>query len=128
MHTQTTSHVTGFFNDIPGDTAVMICEDAAAIELEFNLVSSDWVDYKSFTLHTTAKALTPKLISADGSTIACRGYISGTWTDFDAERKWNGLMVFVVDAVFSESAGSNRLHHFLLSSTALQRASQYECE
>ena len=126
MHTQTTSHVTGFFNDIPGDTAVMICDDAAAIE--FNLVSSDWVDYKSFTLHTTAKALTPKLISADGSTIACHGYISGTWTDFDAERKWNGLVVFVVDAVFSESAGSNRLHHFLLSSSALQRASQYECE
>jgi len=119
--TQTTSQVTGFFNDIPGD-AVM------EGDIEFNLVSSDWVDYNSFTLHTTAEALTPKFKSANGSTIACRGYISGTWTAFDAEHMWSGLMVFVVDAMFSESAGSNRLHHFLLSPELLRRASQNDCE
>ena len=114
--------MTGFFNDIPGDTAVMVDD------IEYNLVSSDWVDYNLFTLHTTAEALTPKLKSANGSTIACHGYISGTWTDFDAEHLWSGLMVFVVDAVFSESAGSNRLHHFLLGSNLLRRASRDDCE
>ena len=96
--------------------------------IEFNLVSSDWVDYNSFTLHTTAEALTPKFESANGSTIACRGYIAGTWTGLDAEHLWSGLMVFVVDAVFSESAASNRPHHFLLSPTLLRRASQHDCE
>jgi len=106
----------------------MIYDKAA--DIGFNLVSSDWVDYNSFrvALNTTAKALTPELKNADGSTIACRGYISGTWTSFNAERKWNGLTVFVVDAVFSESAGSNRIHHFLLSPALLQRASQNDCE
>jgi hypothetical protein len=99
-----------------------------AADIGFNLVSSDWVAYNSFTLHTTTKALTPELKNADGSTITCRGYISGTWRSFGAERQWNGLMVFVVDAVFSESAGSNRVHHFLLSPALLQRASQNHCE
>jgi hypothetical protein len=99
-----------------------------AADIGFNLVSSDWVAYNSFTLHTTTKALTPELKNADGSTITCRGYISGTWRSFGAGRQWNGLMVFVVDAVFSESAGSNRVHHFLLSPALLQRASQNHCE
>jgi len=104
--------------------------DDNAADIGFNLVSFDWVVYNSsrVTLHTTAKALTPELKNADGSTTACRGYISGTWKSSDAKREWNGLTVFVVDAVFSESAGSNRIHHFLLSPALLQRASQNDCE
>lgn len=125
MQMQTPKSYVGFFNSIPGDTALLIGDDAA--DIGFNLVSSNWVDYKTFTLHRTVKELAPMVTTVDGSPIPCHGYISGTWTDFSASHQWSGLVFFVVDAVFSE-IGSSQVHHFLLSPTALHHARQYHSE
>ena len=115
----------GFLNDIPGDSAILY--DDKEVDIGFNLVSSNWVDYKSFTLHPMAEHLTPVLAATDGSPITCHGYISGTWTDLNAEHQWTGLMLFVVDAVFAEP-GSSAHHHFLLSQTALLWAKHHNSE
>ncbi|KAF8222359.1 hypothetical protein L208DRAFT_606221 [Tricholoma matsutake] len=116
--------ITGFFNGIPGDTAIISNYDNDT-HTSFNFVSSNWVDYKQFTLHTTTEEMTPKLTTADGSTITCHGYISGTWTDFNAKSTWNGLMVFVVDAVFYFPESSTVDHHFLFCSDSLEPDRQY---
>jgi hypothetical protein len=118
------AYITGFFNSIPGDTAIISNYDNN-MHTSFNFVSSHWVDYKQFTLHTITEEMTPRLTAADGSIITCHGYISGTWTDFNAKSRWNGLMVFVVDAVFYFPESSTVDHHFLFHSDTLESDRQY---
>lgn len=118
---------TGFFNNIPGDTAIFDDNGDGTSGFKFNLISSNWVDFKQFTMHTTAKELMPQLITAEGEPINCQGYISGTWTSANAEDRWHGLMVYVVDAVFREP-GSSTDHHFLFSSDGLQQSRKRPCK
>jgi len=85
-------------------------------------VSSAWIDYDQFTVHpVTDDAMGPTLKAADGSSIVHHGYISGTWTDFTAEHQYHGIMVFVVDALFS-IPGSAERSNFLFHREAMESA------
>ena len=84
----------------------------------FNLVSSDCVDWKRFTLHKITLDVAPDLALPNGKSAFCHGYISGTWAKGDLDQWWTGLQVFVVDAVFALE-GSSQRYNFLLGSNAL---------
>jgi hypothetical protein len=104
--------VKGFLNGIPGDTALV------QKSLPYNLVSSRWVDYLRFPFRPDREASIPPLKASDGSLIPATCYITGTWTDFEAEHQWNDVKLFVVDAVFS-APGSSEKHHFLFNPDTL---------
>lgn len=88
------SACSGFFNGIPvGPVSV---HDTA--DLPFSLVSSAWRELKNFTIHKSLPELSPSLRSSAGEDIACRGYITSTWTeDGVLSRQWFGVCLFVVD-------------------------------
>src|ERR1700742_1060446 len=88
------TRISGFFNAIPGDTA-LVTETSG-----FNLVSSSWLGINGLTVREIDASLTPNLRAANGSDITCHGYIFGSWTDFEVENRWDSVMIFVVDAMF----------------------------
>ncbi|KAI8943988.1 hypothetical protein F4801DRAFT_298152 [Xylaria longipes] len=89
----------GFFNNIPGSGAWVRHEN---LTTGFNLVSSHWVDWKAFVVNGSSLTTAyPKLRSANGHPIKCRGYISGNWIPGNLEGKYVMEKVFVVDAVFT---------------------------
>lgn len=90
----------GFFNNTPGDMAIL---DHSRIANGFNLVSAEWIDWRRFVLHTCPAERQPKLTASDGSYIPVLGYIYGTWTDFNITKRWTGLQVYVVQARFEIS-------------------------
>lgn len=101
------------FNAIPCgpvnfDTGFVLCG--------LNVVSSRWVDWKSFTLYHTASHLNPKLTLPNGELAYCHGYIMGTLWDGEGglAEKWTGVRVFVVDADL-KIEGSDRSCNFLLN-------------
>ncbi|CRG89517.1 Sucrase-isomaltase, intestinal [Talaromyces islandicus] len=93
-HPETTQ---GFFNNTPGDIAVIDHDHTAK---GFNLVSAEWIDWRRFVLHTSPSDRQPKLAASDGSPIPVLGYIYGTWADFNMRKRWTGLQVYVVQARF----------------------------
>jgi len=102
----------GFFNNVPCDTALI------TKGFGYNMVSSAWKDYSRFTVHRISDGLYPPLNSIDGSNIKCHGYISGSWTSFDAEIRYSDITIFVVDAIFT-IPGSNECHHFVFDQESL---------
>lgn len=111
--------ITGFFNGIPGDTSIVDARDAAG----FNLVCTEWVYHKQFTLHQATEDLSPRLQAADESAIRCLGYISDAWTDFEVSIQSCGLVVFVVDTIFYVP-GLPQTHNFLFNTTAFGSSRQ----
>ncbi|KAI3338805.1 hypothetical protein F4824DRAFT_458846 [Ustulina deusta] len=92
----------GFFNNIPGSGAWVHHENLTP---GFNLVSSHWVDWKAFVVNDSSLTTAyPKLRSANGDPIKCRGYISGNWILGNLEGRYVMEKVFVIDAVFAISS------------------------
>ena len=110
----------GFFNGIPGDMAY-ICSSEAP--LNYNLVSSGWAECRTFTLHKTESALTPKLFFEDGSLVKCHGYIMGSWIGSEMCHEWTGVQLFVVDALLCPES-SQQCYNFLLKSDTLNTDNQ----
>ena len=114
----------GFFNGIPGDSVLLDMHDEAG---GHNFVSSTWVDWESFTLHTMSPQSLPKLTFPNDDAVQCHGYISGTWTQQNADRRWTGIQCFVVDAVFSRD-GLDEPQQFLFCSNALGYSNCHQCK
>ncbi|KAI0908203.1 hypothetical protein F4823DRAFT_640538 [Ustulina deusta] len=92
----------GFFNNIPGSGAWVHHENLTP---GFNLVSSHWVDWKAFVVNDSSLTTAyPKLRSANGDPIKCRGYISGNWILGNLEGRYVMEKVFVIDAAFTISS------------------------
>ncbi|RFU24387.1 hypothetical protein B7463_g11951, partial [Scytalidium lignicola] len=107
--------VPGFFNNTPGDTAIL---DHSQVAGGLNLISTDWGDWKRFVLHKCDSGLEPKILSTDGTPLLVLGYIYGSWVDFTLSKKWTGLQVYVVRARFNVSAVdriNNHSCHFVLN-------------
>ena len=83
------------------------------------MVSSDWIDWKLFTLHKAGIKNTPFLQLPSGQSINCQGYITGTWTeDGQLSKQWSGLQFFVMDCDFREP-GSNECCSIVITSAML---------
>ena len=109
----------GYFNGIP--TGLCAIADHIFPEDGFNMVSSDWFDWKSFTLHKVDSKNAPFLQLPSGQSINCQGCITGTWTeDGQLSRQWSGLSFFVMDCDFSEP-GSNERRNFVITSAMLAK-------
>lgn len=116
----------GFLNNIPGGDALLA--QGPANGDTFNLVSSHWLDWKTFTLHQTDVTRTPSLRLTSGETVKCHGYISGTWTENGTlSQQWTGLQFFVVDCEFSRAGFDERLH-FMIDSTKLSEQNLHHSE
>jgi len=99
------------FNAIPCGTVGF---DTELVLGGLNVVSSRWVDWKSFTLNHTARHFSPKLVLPHGEVAHCHGYIMGTLWDDSLEEKWTGIRVFVVDAELRVE-GSDKSYNFMFS-------------
>lgn len=83
------------------------------------MISSDWIDWKAFTLHKGDIENTPFLQLPSGERINCQGYVTGTWTeDGQLSRQWSGLQFFVMDCEFREPRSSDR-RDFVINSALL---------
>ncbi|MCJ1266555.1 hypothetical protein MMC22_006440 [Lobaria immixta] len=102
--------IEGFFNNIPGDSALLDLNNELG---GFSLVSSSWIDWKNFTVHQVAPSHNPRLIS-NGKCMKCHGYIMGTWTEKSLRSQWTGIPIFIVDAIFTERE-SNKICNFILN-------------
>ena len=107
--------MSGFFNNIPGDIAYISSSGTA---LDYNLVSSDWVDCHTFVVYETEPALTPKLYFDDGSPVKCHGYIMGSWIGNEMCQEWTGVQLFIVDALLYPE-GSREGYNFMFKSDTL---------
>jgi hypothetical protein len=105
--------VDGFFNSIPGDSALI---DIGNVAGGFDLVSSAWVDWENFILHECPAVSCPRLQGNDGASIRCHGYISGRWISGGLTEAWITAKLFVVDAVFAADNDTEECHNFLFSS------------
>jgi hypothetical protein len=103
----------GFFNNIPGDSTLVDLYNVAG---GFDLVSSNWVDWKGFVLYQESNpGLCPRLQGKDGEVIQSRGYISGSWVQGDVSESWITAKIYVVDAVFAVDEKAHHTHNFLFS-------------
>lgn len=82
----------GFFNNIPGEALV-------SQDLYVDLVSAQWADWQHFAVHALPRQYSQVEV-AEGLHLPCRGYISGTWTDFDVRKQRKVHELFVVEARF----------------------------
>ncbi|KAI0859730.1 hypothetical protein F4860DRAFT_238895 [Xylaria cubensis] len=116
----------GFFNNIPGRGVWIHHKDLVP---GVNLVSSQWVDWKAFVVNdsqlTTAY---PKLRSANGELIKCRGYISGNWIPGNLEGRYVMEKVFVVDAVFTTSKEPRTQREFAFCQSTFTENSRADCK
>ncbi|KAI0185815.1 hypothetical protein EV127DRAFT_193672 [Xylaria flabelliformis] len=114
----------GFFNNIPGRGVWIHHKDLVP---GVNLVSSQWVDWEAFVVNdsqlTTAY---PKLRSANGELIKCRGYISGNWIPGNLEGRYVIEKVFVVDAVFTTSKEPRIQREFVFCQSTFTENSRAE--
>lgn len=126
IFTQTLPVRCGFFNNIPAGPAILL--DKPSRDEAYSMVSSNWLDWKTFTLHQAAEDRTPSLRFASGEAVRCHGYITGTWTeDGNLSQQWSGLQFFVVDCDFGD-AGSSERRHFLINRTMLSDRNLHHSE
>lgn len=85
----------------------------------FDFVSSNWVDWKAFPLHSDVPELTPKLRTPEGDEIFCHGYISGRFLPNNLLGVWIAAKVFVVDTIFSSNKQPQKQCHFLFCNETL---------
>ncbi|OKL64359.1 hypothetical protein UA08_00979 [Talaromyces atroroseus] len=128
--TKCATSAAGFFNETPGDIAIL--DGSGVVANGYNLVSAEWHDWKRFILHPcTSLETQPELISADGSVIPVLGYIYGSWTEHGLRKKWTGLQIWVVHARFQLSVETDSLHnepscHFVLNTDDLCKGREHE--
>lgn len=90
------------------------------------MVSSRWVDWKSFTVHSLAGASDyPRITTPEGDLIQCSGWIRGKWASYDLQAQWVITQIFVVDATFATSGDtSSDTSNFLLSPKVSSKINQ----
>ena len=93
-------------------------------ELHVDLVSTQWAEYKHFTLHRLPDNVT-KIEIAEGLYLPCHGYISGTWTDSDVCQQRKVHKIFVVDASFTRAGVNGRMPMFTLRQKTLQSSEHH---
>ena len=80
-----------------------------------------WADYQHFALHKLPDNAT-EIEIVKGLSLPCRGYISGTWTDFKVCYQQKVHEVFVVDASFLPTGVNAGISMFALRQETMQNS------